>query len=72
MRLNIALKCYCSQFIEIKIRIQFKTEVRSNNVFGLIRPKKIFNLKSNLCQLVFNVCWGHTWCFGALFHCFVV
>ena len=27
----------------------------------------IFNLKSNLCQLVFNVWWGHTWCFNVWF-----
>ena len=32
----------------------------------------MFNLKSNLCRLVFNVWWGHRWCFGALFRCFAV
>ena len=32
----------------------------------------MFNLKSNLCQLVFNVWWDHTWCFGASFCCFGV
>ena len=31
----------------------------------------MFNLKSNLCQLVFNVWWGHTWCFGDSFRCLV-
>ena len=39
---------------------------------GLIRPKMIFNLKSNLCRLVFNEWLGHTWCFGASFRWFVV
>ena len=34
---------------------------------SLIRPKTIFNLKSNLCWLVLNVWWGQTWCFGASF-----
>jgi len=42
LRLNILigliidLKCYSFQFIKIKIRIQIKTEIRSNNVSHLI------------------------------------
>ena len=40
-------------------------KIRSNNFLGLIRPETMFYLKSNLSLLVFNVWWGHTWCFGA-------
>ena len=32
----------------------------------------IFNLKSNLCWLVFNVWWDHTWCSSVSFDCFGV
>ena len=39
---------------------------------SLIRPQTIFNLKSNLCWLVLNVLWGHTWCFDASFRYFGV
>lgn len=56
----------------MKIRIQIKTEIRSSNVLGLIRPKTIFYLKFNPCLLVFSVWWGHTLCFGASFHYFAV
>ena len=30
------------------------------------------HLNLNFCQLVFNVWWDHTWCFSALFRCFMV
>ena len=42
------------------------------HVIGIIRPKTMFNLKSNLCWLVFNVWWGETSCLGASFCRFAV
>ena len=55
--------------IQIEIEIEIEIEIRSNIFPGL---KQYLISKSNLCGLVFNVWWGHTWCFGVSLFCGLV